>query len=110
MLKSFFSRPKDRTLTWKLNNSHSSIDKSKLRRNIQQAFDDWANHAGLTFREASENAKADFNLAFVTGEHADGFPLDGPGGTLAHAFYPWTPYQNAEKFTLMQRNAGWTRE
>ena len=53
-------------------------------------------HAGLTFREASENAKADFNLAFVTGEHADGFPLDGPEGTLAHAFYPWTPYKRGE--------------
>ncbi|CAF0858168.1 unnamed protein product [Adineta steineri] len=82
---------KSRTLTWKLENSHSPFDKSKIRKYIQQAFNDWANDSGLTFREASENAKADFTLTFANDEHGDGFPHDGPGGTLAHAFPPWDP-------------------
>ena len=64
-------------------------DSKKFRQRIQQAFNDWVNHTELTFREVSQHEKADFELAFVYGDHGDEYPLDGRGATLAHAFYPW---------------------
>lgn len=56
---------------------------------MQQAFNDWAKYAGLKFRRAAPNKKADFKLEFASGDHKDGFPFDGKGPTLAHAFFPW---------------------
>jgi hypothetical protein len=61
----------------------------KARQYIQEAFNDWAKHTGLTFRQAIGYEKADFNLAFVYGHHGDGFPLGGSSTILAHAFHPW---------------------
>ncbi|CAF1041064.1 unnamed protein product [Didymodactylos carnosus] len=95
--------PEDQTLTWKLNGNRSPFINTKTRKYIQQAFDDWASHAELNFREATENAKADFNLAFLSGDHGDGFPLEGPGLTLAHAFYPRDPdYRGEAHFDLSE--------
>ena len=96
LIKTFPSRPKNRTLTWKLNSNNLPFGKSKVRKYVEEAFNDWAVHAGLTFREAPEHAKADFNLAFVDNEHGDGAPFDGPGLTLAHAFLPWDSQRRGE--------------
>ena len=62
---------------------------SKTQQAIKQAFDDWGRHAGLLFRAVTGRESADFHLGFMHGDHKDGSPFDGPGGILAHAFYPW---------------------
>jgi len=82
-----YSRP-NTTLKWKLHNELPKLNKAKTRQLIQQAFDDWARFSPLTFREANRTEKADFNLSFLVGNHADRFPFDGPGGNLAHGFFP----------------------
>ncbi|XP_056139445.1 matrix metalloproteinase-20-like isoform X2 [Lampris incognitus] len=54
---------------------------------VESALSLWARASGLTFvRLHSHNA--DIMVEFVTDEHGDLYPFDGPRGTLAHAFGP----------------------
>ena len=49
----------------------------------------WQDASQLTFRE-TRSSNADILIDFQRGYHSDGYPFDGRGGTLAHAFYPHT--------------------
>ena len=82
-----FCRPNS-TLTWKIVGSIPKLGAEKTRLHIQEAFDDWARYAPLKFREATGDEKPQFQISFEEGEHKDGYPFDGAGGTLAHAFFP----------------------
>ncbi|CAF0929179.1 unnamed protein product [Rotaria sordida] len=59
-----------------------------IRRIINQAFHDWEKYSGLTFEMAKTKETANFNIKFSSKDHNDGYPFDGQGITLAHAFYP----------------------
>lgn len=54
---------------------------------IKKAFNLWSQHTNLTFTQY-KSKKADFQIKFIEGDHSDGYPFDGPGNTLAHAFQP----------------------
>ncbi|CAF4245730.1 unnamed protein product, partial [Rotaria magnacalcarata] len=97
----------NRTLTWKLDYDHSLYDSRKTYQDIQQAFDDWARYTELTFREATEGEKADFNLAFVSGDHSDGTPFDGPGEQVSHSFLPENSYAGHIHFDSTEK---WSHE
>lgn len=57
---------------------------------IVRAYSEWAKYAKLTFTLSNDaNGKRTLAVLFASGEHGDGYPFDGPGGVLAHTFYPF---------------------
>jgi len=60
-----------------------------VKAEIVRAFDEWAKYVKVTF-SLSLNSAATRTIAvlFGSGAHGDGYPFDGPGGVIAHTFYP----------------------
>lgn len=58
---------------------------------VEQAFALWAAHTPLRFTRVALTAGPEIVIRFVPADHGDGFPFDGPGSVLAHAFYPSVP-------------------
>lgn len=54
---------------------------------MKKAFQIWADKTALKFQK-KDSGTAHIDIRFETREHGDGDPFDGPGGTLAHAFFP----------------------
>ncbi|KAM7381732.1 hypothetical protein PAMA_012528 [Pampus argenteus] len=81
-------------LTWSVlgypSLSHLPNDiKDSVHKILSFAFKAWSDAAPLTFRELpSDNTNADIRVSFSSMMHEDGYPFDGQGGTLAHAFFP----------------------
>jgi matrix metalloproteinase-14 (membrane-inserted) len=48
----------------------------------------WEAVVPLTFTESRAAASVHIDIRFERYEHGDGDPFDGPGGTLAHAYFP----------------------
>ncbi|KAG4127280.1 hypothetical protein ERO13_D10G207700v2 [Gossypium hirsutum] len=88
----FMGNPK-----WPLSKTHltynfrSSVDvylAEDIRSVCFRAFERWANVSHFTFEEIPEDYIADIEIGFHSGDHGDGYPFDGPQGTLAHASPP----------------------
>ena len=68
-------------------------DKSKMvkflqiDRTMKQAFEMWEAATDLTFSLKSSGS-VHIEIRFERYEHGDGDAFDGPGGTLAHAYFP----------------------
>jgi len=56
-------------------------------REIKKAFQLWEDVTNLNFRRKSSGS-VHIEIRFEVKEHGDGDPFDGPGGTLAHAYFP----------------------
>ncbi|BES95658.1 matrix metalloproteinase [Nesidiocoris tenuis] len=67
--------------------NNSSLDYGRLRSDLHLALQLWARHSRLTFSEVNSD-NADILVYFEKGFHGDGFPFDGAGQVLAHAFFP----------------------
>jgi predicted Zn-dependent protease len=64
------------------------LDNSFIQRTINHAFQIWANTSLLYFEKVNVEKEANIVIKFVKGDHGDGFPFDGPGRVLGHAFFP----------------------
>ncbi|XP_037076388.1 matrix metalloproteinase-24-like [Pollicipes pollicipes] len=83
------SRWRTRSIKYKIESWPSSISNRKaVRKVIRQSFQIWSEVSSLSFEEVGRFDKAQVTIRFARGDHGDGDPFDGRGGTLAHAFFP----------------------
>ncbi|KAK4337377.1 hypothetical protein RND71_043334 [Anisodus tanguticus] len=80
------SRWKRFELTYNVVNLPYDMHRQTVYNEFKKAFGYWASVSPLRFRRVTSNA--DINVAFYSGRHGDSDPFDGPGGTLAHAYFP----------------------
>uniref|UniRef100_U3JXH9 Matrix metallopeptidase 11 n=1 Tax=Ficedula albicollis TaxID=59894 RepID=U3JXH9_FICAL len=76
-------------LTYRIIRFPWQLVKAKVRRTIEEALKVWSDVTPLTFTEVQEG-RADIVIDFTRYWHGDNLPFDGPGGILAHAFFPKT--------------------
>ncbi|KAJ8384911.1 hypothetical protein AAFF_G00197190, partial [Aldrovandia affinis] len=76
-------------LTYKIVRFPWQMSKDKVRSILREANQVWSDVTPLTFTEVS-HGRADIIIDFTRYWHGDSLPFDGPGGILAHAFFPRT--------------------
>ncbi|KAG8506424.1 Matrix metalloproteinase-25, partial [Galemys pyrenaicus] len=83
---------KKRTLTWRIDSfpESSVLRPETVRTLMHHALAAWAVESTLQFQEVDSRGapEADILIHFARAYHQDSYPFDGPGGTLAHAFFP----------------------
>jgi hypothetical protein len=71
------------------------MGESTMRGEVERAFREWQKYGDFTLSAgSSQGAARSIDILFARGAHGDAYPFDGPGGVLAHTFYPAPP--NAE--------------
>ena len=82
-----------KNLTWRVTKfSSQEMPKELVNEALRRAFYVWEKHADITF-EWQEHGVPDLEIRWEVGDHGDGDPFDGSGGTLAHAFFPQVCYK-----------------
>ncbi len=67
------------------------LDAATSRSEIERALREWTRYANFTLSPGQQGAERTLDILFASGAHGDGYPFDGPGGVLAHTFYPAPP-------------------
>ncbi|XP_046410034.1 matrix metalloproteinase-14 isoform X1 [Neodiprion fabricii] len=80
------SRWKVKRLSYKISKYPRLLDRTAVDKEIAKAFSVWSEYTDLTF--VPKSGQVHIEIRFERGEHGDGDPFDGPGGTLAHAYFP----------------------
>ena len=80
------------TLNYVFSQMSARVTSSQAQAAILRAMGEWSKVIKLTWQPGtSATAPRTVNIMFARGAHGDGFPFDGPGGVLAHTFYPAPP-------------------
>jgi len=70
----------------------SQLTPSAAEAAIERAMGEWAKVVQVTWQQGTNpTAPQTVNILFATYVHGDGYPFDGPGGVLAHTFFPSPP-------------------
>jgi len=65
----------------------SGLSRGEVDRETIKAFNMWQEVSGMRFSERS-SGPVDIEILFARGEHGDRNRFNGPGGVLAHAYFP----------------------
>ncbi|XP_006875015.1 PREDICTED: stromelysin-3 [Chrysochloris asiatica] len=76
-------------LTYRILRFPWQLVREQVRQTVAEALQVWSQVTPLTFTEVFEG-HADIMIDFTRYWHGDNLPFDGPGGILAHAFFPKT--------------------
>ncbi|XP_077015412.1 matrix metalloproteinase-17 [Tamandua tetradactyla] len=78
-----------RNLSWRVRTfpRDSPLGRDTVRALMHYALRVWSDIAPLNFHEVAASP-ADIQIDFSRAQHNDRYPFDGPGGTVAHAFFP----------------------
>ncbi|KAB1255487.1 Matrix metalloproteinase-17 [Camelus dromedarius] len=78
-----------RNLSWRVRTfpRDSPLGRDTVRALMHYALKVWSDITPLNFHEVAGSA-ADIQIDFSKADHNDRYPFDGPGGTVAHAFFP----------------------
>jgi len=99
------SRWKVKDLTYKISKypTTNRLSVGEVDIEIAKALQVWAEVTDLTF-EQRRSGRVHIDIRFEDGEHGDGDPFDGMGGTLAHAYFPVyggdAHFDNSEYWTI----------
>ncbi|XP_058506654.1 matrix metalloproteinase-17b isoform X2 [Solea solea] len=82
-----------RNINWRLHSypSSSRLSRETVRSLVFYALRVWSEPTPLDFHEVSNPGTADLLVDFLHGYHGDGYPFDGAGGAVGHAFFPTDP-------------------
>ncbi len=80
------------TLGYYFGTSTSRLPVSLQQSEMVRALNVWSRYAQIRWQQVSaRNQSRCVDLHFFTGDHGDGNAFDGPGGILAHGYYPAPP-------------------
>ncbi|XP_022907784.2 matrix metalloproteinase-16-like [Onthophagus taurus] len=99
---------KKRNITFFVANAPYSLGEEKVAQDIQTALDLWGRYSNLNFKRHG-SPDADIIVSFASGYHSDYLPFDGPGGVLAHAYFPQT-YGSLSGDVHFDADENWTQD
>ncbi len=94
-------------LRYAINNVTPDLPMATAIAAIQEALNLWGAVTQLTFTEVQVSDSPDIVIGFFSRDHGDNAPFDGPGSTLAHAFYP-PPNAPLQGDTHFDEDETWT--
>lgn len=80
------------TVFYYYSNVTSQLNAAAAKAEIARAMAQWSAVVKVTWAPGtSATANQTVNILWATYAHGDAYPFDGPGGALAHTFYPANP-------------------
>jgi hypothetical protein len=77
------------TLQYTFSHLTPKVSSALVVQEITRALNQWPKYANVHFTPGlNPEAAQTVAVEFAEYDHGDGFPFDGPGGILAHTFYP----------------------